>query len=64
MSEHCDFTEQVSVQTDEGRIRPDMIVHLPAQREVVVDSKVPLEAYLNALSAETEEQRDLVHTLF
>ena len=57
MSEHCDFTEQVSVQTEEGRIRPDMIVHLPAQREVVVDSKVPLEAYLNALSAETEDQR-------
>jgi DNA recombination protein RmuC len=57
MSEHCDFTEQVSVQTEEGRVRPDMIVHLPAQREIVVDSKVPLEAYLNALAAESEEQR-------
>jgi DNA recombination protein RmuC len=57
MSEHCDFTEQVSVQTEEGRVRPDMIVHLPAQREIVVDSKVPLAAYLNALSAESEEQR-------
>jgi len=57
MSEHCDFTEQLTVQTEDGRIRPDMIVHLPAKREIVVDSKVPLEAYLNALSAESEEQR-------
>jgi DNA recombination protein RmuC len=57
MSEHCDFTEQVTVQTEDGRIRPDMIVHLPAQREIVVDSKVPLEAYLNALAAESEDQR-------
>jgi DNA recombination protein RmuC len=57
MSEHCDFTEQVTVQTEDRRVRPDMIVHLPAQREIVVDSKVSLEAYLNALSAESEEQR-------
>ena len=57
MSEHCDFTEQVTVQTEDRRIRPDMIVHLPAQREIVVDSKVSLAAYLNALSAESEEQR-------
>jgi DNA recombination protein RmuC len=57
MCEHCDFTEQVTVQTEDGRIRPDMIVHLPARREIVVDSKVPLEAYLNALAAESEEQR-------
>jgi len=57
MSEHCDFTEQVSMRTEDGRVRPDMIVHLPAQREIVVDSKVSLEAYLNALSAESEEQR-------
>jgi len=57
MSEHCDFTEQVTVQTEDGRIRPDMIVHLPAQRKIVVDSKVPLAAYLNALAAESEEQR-------
>ena len=57
MSEHCDYTEQLTVQTEDRRIRPDLIVHLPAQREIVVDSKVPLEAYLNALSAESEEQR-------
>jgi DNA recombination protein RmuC len=57
MSAHCDFTEQVSVDTDRGRIRPDMIVHLPMERDIVVDSKVPLEAYLDALSASTEDER-------
>ena len=57
MSEHCDFTEQLSVSTDQGRIRPDLIVHLPAGREVVVDAKVSLEAYLDALSAESEQGR-------
>jgi len=57
MSEHCDFTEQLSVLTDHGRIRPDLIVHLPAGREIVVDAKVSLEAYLDALSAESEQGR-------
>jgi DNA recombination protein RmuC len=57
MSEHCDFTEQLSVSTDQGRIRPDLIVHLPAGREIVVDAKVSLEAYLDALSAESEQGR-------
>jgi DNA recombination protein RmuC len=57
MSEHCDFTEQVSATSEEGRIQPDLIVHLPSEREIVVDAKVALDAYLNALSAENEEQR-------
>ncbi len=57
MSEHCDFTEQVSVETDAGRLRPDMIVHLPAHREIVVDAKVSLDAYLQSLSAESDEER-------
>ena len=57
MSEHCDFTEQVSVNTEEGRIRPDMIVHLPADREIVVDSKVSLDAYMDAVAAEAEEKK-------
>lgn len=57
MSEHCDFTEQLSVSTDHGRIRPDLIVHLPAGREIVVDAKVSLEAYLDALSAQSEQGR-------
>jgi len=57
MAMHCDFTEQVSVDTDKGRIRPDMIVHLPMGREIVVDSKVSLEAYLDAVAAQTEEEK-------
>jgi len=57
MSEHCDFTEQLSVQTEQGRIRPDLVVHLPADREIVVDAKVSLEAYLDALSAGSEQGR-------
>ena len=57
MSMHCDFTEQQSADTEKGRVRPDMIVHLPMGREIVVDSKVSLEAYLDAISASTEEER-------
>jgi DNA recombination protein RmuC len=57
MSMHCDFTEQVSVDTDKGRVRPDMIIHLPSDREIVVDSKVSLEAYLDATADQTEEGR-------
>ena len=57
MSEHCDFSEQVTAQTETGRIRPDMIVHLPGGREIVVDVKVSLEGYLRAISAETDEDR-------
>ncbi|MFA4986117.1 MAG: DNA recombination protein RmuC [Candidatus Brocadiia bacterium] len=58
MSDHCDFTEQVSVDTEAGRQRPDMIVHLPGGREIVVDAKVALDAYLVAISADTEEKRN------
>ena len=43
--------------TDAGRLRPDMIVHLPANRDVVVDAKVSLKAYLEALEADSEEKR-------
>jgi DNA recombination protein RmuC len=57
MSEHCDFTEQLSLSTEHGRIRPDLVVHLPAGREIVVDAKVSLAAYLDALSAESEQGR-------
>ena len=57
MSQHCDFCEQVSVDTEEGRRRPDMIVNLPLDRQVVVDSKAPLDAYLDATNATTEDQR-------
>jgi DNA recombination protein RmuC len=57
MSMHCDFTEQQSMDTEKGRIRPDMIVHLPMEREIIVDSKVSLEAYLDAVSASAEDER-------
>lgn len=57
MSEKCDFTEQVSVDMGDGRLIPDMIVHLPANREIVVDSKVSTNAFLEAISAETESER-------
>ncbi len=57
MSIHCDFTEQLSVDTEKGRIRPDMIVHLPMNREIVVDSKVSLEAYLDTVNAASEEEK-------
>lgn len=57
MSPYCDFFEQESVDTADGRLRPDMIVRLPAGREVVVDSKVPLAAFLDAVDAPTDEAR-------
>lgn len=57
MSSHCDFTEQISVETETGRMRPDMIVHLPMEREIVVDAKVSLDAYLEALSVTTDDAR-------
>ena len=47
MLEHCDFVQQASVETDAGRRRPDLVVRLPGGRCVAVDSKTPLEHYLN-----------------
>ena len=61
MSDHCDFTEQVTVDSDdseEGRQRPDLIVHLPGEREIVVDAKVSLDAFLDAVAATSEERRN------
>jgi DNA recombination protein RmuC len=57
MSDHCDFTEQVTVDSEAGRQRPDLVVHLPGEREIVVDAKVALDAFLDAVSAGSEEQR-------
>lgn len=57
MSEHCDFSEQVQVNTDGGRLRPDLIVRLPGDRTIVVDSKVPLDAYLTAVETDDSEER-------
>ena len=54
---HCDFEEQVTTDTDDGRVRPDLVVHLPGHKSVVVDAKVPLEAYLQANEADDEAER-------
>jgi DNA recombination protein RmuC len=51
MMAHCDFTEQTTVTTDDRRIRPDLVVRLPGKKTVVVDAKVALEAYLQAIEA-------------
>ena len=58
MQDHCDFIEQVSVSDSDGFMRPDMIVQLPGDRNIVVDSKVPLAAYLEAQAAESSEERE------
>ncbi|TAM83801.1 MAG: DNA recombination protein RmuC [Acidobacteria bacterium] len=57
MSEHCDFSEQESLESATGRQRPDMIVHLPNGREIAVDAKAPLQSFLDAASANTEDER-------
>lgn len=58
MTEHCDFDEQLSVRDDDDALkRPDLVVHLPDGAEVVVDSKVPLSAYLDAIEASDDETR-------
>jgi DNA recombination protein RmuC len=59
MLAHCDFDEQVSVDTPDGRLRPDVVVKLPGGAQVVVDAKVPLEAFLRSVDAGDEETRKI-----
>ncbi len=55
MLEHCDFYEQESVETDAGRLRPDMVVRLPGEKNIVIDAKAPLSAYLEAIEEQENE---------
>jgi DNA recombination protein RmuC len=57
MTSHVDFTEQQHLATESGAVRPDMIVHMPEQRDIVVDVKTPLDAYLAAVEAQDDEER-------
>jgi DNA recombination protein RmuC len=57
MIDHCDFDEQTTLAAADRRIRPDVIIHLPGGKHVVVDAKVPLDAYLKALEAPDESTR-------
>jgi DNA recombination protein RmuC len=58
MLAYCDFDEQRSTVTEDGRIRPDVIVRLPGGKQVVIDAKVPLISYLEALEADGDAARD------
>jgi len=57
MVPYCDFYEEVSVDVEGGRLRPDMIVRLPNERTIIVDAKAPVDAYLTAISASSEDER-------
>lgn len=57
MLDHCDFQAQATVMGEEGRLRPDLLIHLPAGKTVVVDAKTPLDGYLRAIEAADEATR-------
>ena len=57
MVEHCDFHEQAQFVTSDGRLRPDMTIRLPGGKNVVVDAKAPLQAYMEAIEADGDAER-------
>jgi DNA recombination protein RmuC len=57
MVAHCDFVEQSTIAAEEGKLRPDLLVRLPGEKVIVVDSKVPLDAYLAAVESESRQER-------
>jgi DNA recombination protein RmuC len=57
MMEHCDFVEQPGAESEDGRLRPDMVVRLPGNRQIVVDAKAPINAYMDAHEAASDELR-------
>jgi DNA recombination protein RmuC len=60
MSDYCDFEMQVNVSTDDGRLRPDMIVKLPEGKRIAVDSKVPLASFLEMLETDDDNQKTVL----
>jgi len=58
MVEHCDFVEQSHVRTEDGAVRPDMVIKMPEDRQLVVDVKTPLDAYLDAVNAPDDASRE------
>jgi DNA recombination protein RmuC len=57
MLDHCDFVTQATLYSEDGRQRPDLLVHLPAGKTIVVDAKTPLDGYLRAIEAPDEQTR-------
>lgn len=57
MLNYVDFIEQVSTESDTGRLRPDMVINLPGNKTIVIDAKTPLSAYLDATECETDSER-------
>ena len=57
MKEHVDFVEQQTIEGDDGRLRPDVIVRMPGGKSIIVDAKTPLDAYLSAVEAPDQETR-------
>ena len=58
MTEHVDFVEQATLEGDDGRLRPDVVIRVPGGKSIIVDAKTPLDAYLNAVEAPDEETRE------
>lgn len=64
MSAHCDFSEQQQTTSADGTLRPDLVVHLPGGRDIVIDAKAPVELYMEASNAEDENARSARMKLF
>lgn len=57
MTKHCDFKEQVYKDGEDGKMQPDMVIYMPGNKQVVVDAKTPISAFLESLDAKSEEER-------
>jgi DNA recombination protein RmuC len=57
MLNYCDFTEQTNIQTEDGRLRPDLLVRLPAGKTVVIDAKAPIDAYFDSVRSTDDTER-------